>query len=119
MAASSASTRFSVILSALALAALAGCADVGSGTPTAEEEFPVPKSTDENVIICESIKQTMKKDRKAAEEARAAGNAREAASRMEAFQSGVVGASSVPGCDVSDLVGATASASAAPAVSPS
>ena len=106
-------SRVSFALASLALAALTGCADVGSST-VADEEFPVPKSTDQNVIICESIKQTMKKDRKAADEARAAGNEREAASKMEAFQSGVVGAGTVPGCDVSDLVGASASAVPSP-----
>ena len=103
-------SRFPLALTALALAALTGCADVGSST-VADEEFPVPKSTDQNVIICESIKQTMKKDKKAADEARAAGNEREAASKMEAFQSGAVGAGTVPGCDISDLVGASATPS--------
>ena len=103
-------SRLSLALSALALAALSGCADVGT-TSSADEEFPVAKSTDQNVIICESIKQTMKKDKKAADEARAAGNAREAAAKTEAFQSGVVGAGTVPGCDVSDLVGASATPS--------
>ena len=118
MTASRLSTRFSVALSALALAALAGCADVGSGTPSADEEFPVVKSTDQNVIICQSIRQTMQKDKKAADEARAAGNAREVAAKTEAFNAGVMGAQTVPGCDVSDLTGPTATPSAASSAAP-
>lgn len=118
MTVSRASTKLSLALTALALAAVTGCADVGSSTPSADEEFPVAKSTDTNVIICESIKQTMQKDKKAAEEARAAGNTREAAAKLEAVQAGANGAATVPGCDISDLVSGAPSAPS-PAVSPS
>jgi hypothetical protein len=92
----------SIALAGLALAATA-CADVG-GSSSSDEEFPVVKSTDQDVIICQSIRQTMQKDAKAAQAAEAAGNKAEAQMRNAAVRAGAQGAQSVKGCDVSDLV---------------
>ena len=93
----------SIALAGLALAAT-GCADVGSGSGTSKDEFPVVKSTDQDVIICQSIRQTMQKDAKAAQTARSAGDTTEATMRDAAVRAGAEGAKSVKGCDVSDLL---------------
>jgi hypothetical protein len=100
MAFSHSSRPLSLALAGLALATTA-CADVGSSS---EDEFPVVKSTDQDVIICQSIRQTMQKDAKAAKAAESAGNTAEAAIRNAAVRAGAEGAKSVKGCDVSDLL---------------
>ena len=102
MKASHLTRPLSLALVGLALAATA-CADVG-GSSSSDEEFPVVKSTDQDVIICQSIRVTMQKDAKAARTAQSAGNKAEAARRNEAVLAGAEGAKSVKGCDVSDLV---------------
>ena len=105
MKASHLSRSLPLALAGLALAATA-CADVGSGS-SSDEEFPVVKSTDQDVIICQSIRQTMQKDDKAAKAAEAAGNTHEATIRRAAVRAGAEGAKSVKGCDVSDLLPGT------------
>jgi hypothetical protein len=101
MNAFSLSRSFSIALAGLALAA---CADVGGGSSTSDEEFPVVRSTDQDVIVCQSIRQAMQKDAKAAKAAEAAGNATEADLKNAAVRAGAEGAKSVKGCDVSDLL---------------
>jgi hypothetical protein len=94
----------SLALAGFALAATA-CADVGSGsTSTSDQEFPVVQSTDQDVIVCQSIRQTMQKDAKAAKAAEAAGNKAEADLKNAAVRTGAEGAKTVKGCDVSDLL---------------
>ena len=93
----------SLALAGLALAATA-CADVGGSTTTSDGESPVVRSTDQNVVICQSIRVAMQKDAKAAKAAESAGNEAEAAIRNAAVRAGAEGAKSVKGCDVSDLV---------------
>ena len=92
MAFSHSSRPLSLALAGLALAATA-CADVGSSS---EDEFPVVKSTDQDVVVCQSIRTAIQRDKKA-------GN-------QEAVASGVEGAKSVKGGDVSDLVPAAGAA---------
>ncbi len=75
-------------------------------------------------VICQSIRTAMEADKKAADAAKAAGNDAEAQRRMEAVGAGAQGASTVQGCDVSDIVPASsapaqASEDASPAASPS
>ncbi len=107
MAFSHATRSLSLTLAGLALAATA-CADVGSSS--SDDEFPVPKSTDQDVIVCNSIRHAMQVDKKAADEAAAKGDKVLAAAKNEAVLAGAEGAKSVKNCDVSDLV---------PAVTPS
>jgi hypothetical protein len=108
MAFSLTSRSLSLTLAGLALAATA-CADVGSSN-SSDDEFPVPKSSDQDVIVCNSIRHTMQVDKKAADEAAAKGDKVLAAAKNEAVLAGAEGAKSVQNCDVSDLV---------PAVTPS
>ena len=96
-------------LVALALGGTA-CADVGGSNVEVKDEFPVVKSTDQDVIVCQSIRVAIQKDKKAAEAAQAAGNTQEAKSKLQSVATGVEGAKSVKNCDVSDLVGAASSA---------
>jgi hypothetical protein len=95
-------------LTAASLALLSGCADVGSGS-TAKDEFPVVKSTDQDVVVCQSIRTAIQRDKKAAADAQAAGRTAEAKSKENSVLAGVEGAKSVKGCDVTDLVPAAAS----------
>ena len=107
--------KLSLVLAGLALTA---CADVG-GEKAADAEFPVVKSTDQDVIICQSIRTTIQKDLKAAKEATAAGKDAEAKALTEQVMAGVEGAKTVKGCDVSDIVPAGAVTPSAAAPSPS
>ena len=107
--------RFSLATVGVALVALAaGCADVGSGSSAGETEFPVVKSTDHDVIVCQSIRTAIQRDKKAAADAQAAGRTAEAKSKEASVLVGVEGAKSVKNCDVSDLVPAAAGASPSP-----
>ena len=104
-------TRSLCLAAVLALAS--GCADVGSGS-TAKDEFPVVKSTDEDVVVCQSIRTAIQRDKKAAADAQAAGRTAEAKSKESSILAGVEGAKSVKGCDVSDLVPSAAGATPSP-----
>ena len=108
MAFSHTTRTLSLALAGLALAATA-CADVGSSS--SDDEFPVEKSNDQDVIVCQSIRVAMQKDKKAADAAAAKGDKAVAAAKNEAVLAGAEGAKSVKGCDVSDLVPAAASPS--------
>src|SRR4051812_17926991 len=109
MAFSYATRSLSLTLAGLALAATA-CADVGSSN-SSDDEFPVVKSTDQDVVVCQSIRRTMQEDKKAAAEAAAKGDKAVAAAKQDAVLAGAEGAKSVKKCDVSDLVPAAATPS--------
>lgn len=97
------SRRLGFALAGLALSA-AACADVGSS----DLDETTAKNANSDQTICQSIRTTMETDKKAAEAAEAAGNAAEAKRKREAVIAGAQGATSVKGCDVSDLVPASA-----------
>src|SRR5438067_3935193 len=78
----------SLALAGLALASTAACADVGSKS-TSGDGASVP-SSDQDKVVCQSIRAAMQRDAKA-------GN-------HDAVLAGAEGAKSVKGCDVSDLV---------------
>jgi hypothetical protein len=82
------------------------CADVGG----ADKPGAGP-SLSQDQVICQSIRETMQKDKKAADAATAAGNKAEAARLMQNVRAGAEGATTVKNCDTSDIVPA---ASAAP-----
>ena len=108
--------RLALGLAALALTATA-CADVGSSKLSTDN--PTGPA-----VICQSIRSTMETDKKAADAAKAAGNDAEAKAKMEQVIAGAQGASTVEGCDVSDIVPpssvpALPSDQAAPSASPS
>src|SRR5688572_25590104 len=109
---STTSRRLGLALAGLAFV-LAACADVG-GSSTSEDEFPVVKSTDERVVVCQSIRRAMQIDKKAAAAAEAAGDKAAAAVRNQSVLAGAEGAKSVPGCDVSDLVRGVTAATPSP-----
>src|SRR3954468_8181705 len=96
------SLSLSVTLAGLALAATA-CADVGSSN-SSDDEFPVVKSTDQDVVVCQSIRRAMQQDKKAAEAAAAKGDKTQAAAKNDAVLAGAEGAKSVKNCDVADLL---------------
>ena len=113
MTASHLTRKLSLLLAGLALTA---CADVG-GEKAADAEFPVVKSTDQDVVICQSIRTAIQKDLKAAADAKAAGKASLVAQHEEQAMAGVEGAKTVKGCDVTDLVPAGGLSSASPSPS--
>ena len=78
----------SLALATIALASTAACADVGKGSSSGDGAA-VP-SSDQDKIVCQSIRTAMERDKKA-------GN-------KDAVLAGAEGAKSVKGCDVSDLV---------------
>ena len=77
----------SLALASIALATTA-CADVGGGSSSGGGAA-VP-SSDQAKVICQSIRSTMERDKKAG--------------HMEEVMAGAEGAKSVKGCDVSDLL---------------
>jgi len=97
------SRRLGLALAGLALSA-AACADVGSS----DLDGTTAKNANTDEIICQSVRTTMEADKKAAEAAEAAGNTAEAKRKRAAVIAGAQGASTVKGCDVSDLVPASA-----------
>jgi len=96
MAFSHTTRNLSLALAGLALATTTACADVGSGGSSSGDGAAVP-SSDQDKVICQSIRAAMERDQKAG--------------KKDAVLAGAEGAKSVKGCDVSDLVPAGATPS--------
>jgi hypothetical protein len=105
-------------LALVTLSLATACADVGSGSG-AKPAFPVVKSTDHDVIVCQSIRTSIQTEAKAVEQARAAGNAKEAARHLTAMQTGVESTTTVKNCDISDLTLPSGAATPAAVPTPS